>query len=93
MPSILREEVRNAIERMKMTADILRLRGEDTIEILTKLFNKIMEMEEIPNQWNEAKVIILHKKGNMKDIKNYRPISLLPHLYKIFTRVILARVA
>jgi len=101
VPPILKEEVRNAIDQMKkgkapgednLTADILRLGGEDTIEILTKLFNKIMELEEIPTQWNEAKVIILYKKGDMKDIKNYRPISLLPHLYKVFSRVILARV-
>ena len=70
MSPIIREEVRNAVERMKkakhedqLTANILRLGREETIGILTKLFNKIMEIEEIPNQWNEVKIIILHKKG------------------------------
>ena len=51
-----------------------------------------MQLEKVPTQWNESKVIILFKKGDMKDIKNYRPISLLPHMYKVFTRIILARV-
>ena len=101
VPPIMKEEVRHALNRMKkdkapgedqLTADILKLGGEETIEILTKLFNKIVQLEKIPTQWNEAKVIILHKKGDMKDIKNYWPISLLPHLYKVFTRVILARI-
>ena len=33
-------------------------------------------------------MIILHKKGERRDIKNYRPVSLLPHTYKLFTRAI-----
>ncbi len=63
-------------------------------EMITTLFNKILDMEEIPTQWNEAKVIILFKKGDVKDIKNYIAIkfSLLTHMYKVFTRVLLARI-
>ena len=100
VPPIMEDEVQKAVERTKkgkapgedqLTADILKLGGQATIKILTKLFNKIMELEQVPTQWNESKVIILFKKGDTKDIKNYRPISLLPHMYKVFTRIILAR--
>ena len=35
-----------------------------------------------------AKIIPLYKKGNIYSITNYRPISLLPTLSKVFERVI-----
>ena len=63
----------------KITTDVLTLGGEGVIAILTKLFNRIVEEEQIPTQWNESKIVILFKKGDPKKIKNYRKISLLPH--------------
>ena len=33
-------------------------------------------------------MIILHKKRDMKDIENYRPVSLHSHMYKLFTWII-----
>ena len=59
---------------------------------LTNIFNNILKTKQIPDSWHEAKIVILFKKGDPKDIKNYRPISLLSHSYKIFTRLLQTRI-
>ena len=41
-----------------------------------------------PDDLKIAKIIPLYKKGDINSITNYRPISLLPSLSKIFERVI-----
>ena len=51
-------------------------------------FNQTLETKKIPAEWKEAKMIILHRKGETRDIKNYRPISLLSHMYKLFTWIL-----
>ena len=42
----------------------------------------------VPEEWNEAIIILLYKKGDLKNISNYRPIILLNNIYKLFTKVI-----
>ena len=44
-----------------------------------------------PKKCKEANVVIFFKKGNRKDIKNYRPICLLSNMYKQFTKIITTR--
>jgi len=46
---------------------------------------------KVPDSWYNAVVILLHKKGDKEDIRNYRPISLLPVMYNIFTRILTNR--
>ena len=75
----------------EITSDVFLLGGEATITYLTKVYNEILQTKEVPPSWNEAKIIILFKKGDPGDIKNYRPISLLAHSYKLFTRLLQKR--
>nr|BDU78963.1 hypothetical protein 2 [Bombyx mori] len=60
---------------------------------LAKLFNSILQHSVTPTQWSEANIILLYKKGDPKNIGNYRPISLLPSLYKLFSTVIKTRIS
>ena len=58
------------------------------LPILLSLFNKIFENGTFPNDWSEGYIIPLHKKGSRSEAENYRGITLLSSLGKLFTRVI-----
>ena len=75
-----------------ITSDIIKLVGPIVLTYLTNIFNNILKTKQIPDSWHEAKIVILFKKGDPKDIKNYRPISLLSHSYKLFTRLLQSRI-
>ena len=55
---------------------------------LTLIINQMLESGIFPDSLKIAKIIPLYKKGNINSITNYRPISLLPTLSKVFERVI-----
>ena len=100
IPEFTEEEVERAIKRMKkhkaqgvdgITSDLINLEGPIVPTYLTNIFNNILKTKQIPDSWHEA-IVILFKKGDPKDIKNYRPISLLSHSYNIFTRLLQTRI-
>ena len=55
---------------------------------LCNLFNKVYATGHFPETWSEGYVIPLHKKGSINDVENYRGITLLSNLGKLFTRVL-----
>ena len=58
------------------------------VPILCNLFNKIFETGIFPQEWSEGCIIPLHKKGPLNDVENYRGITLLSALGKLFTRML-----
>ena len=75
-----------------ITSDIIKLGGPIVLTCLTNTFKNIPKTKQIPDSWHEAKIVILFKKGDHIDIKNYKPIILLSHSYKIFTRLLQTRI-
>lgn len=58
-----------------------------------KLFNMILLSTETPSQWSQSDIILIYKKGDPSNISNYRPISLMPSTYKLFSKCILKRIS
>jgi len=59
---------------------------------LVDLYNLVIRDENIPKNWDLSEIIILHKKGERSEVKNYRPISLGPTVAKIFSKIIVNRI-
>ena len=55
---------------------------------LSLIFKLIYSIGSIPTQWKPSNVVPIHKNGDDKDVKNYRPISLLCIVSKIFERIV-----
>lgn len=100
LPEITTVEITHALKQMKnrkapgedqITSEMLKAGGRTLLEALRILTNKCMFEGKIPKKWKNAEVIILHKKGDTTNIENYRPISLLSHLYKLMMRIITNR--
>ena len=66
---------------LKIGADILAYP-------LTDLFNYCISFGIFPQQLKIAKVIPIHESGPLDNVGNYRPISLLTSLSKIFERLL-----
>ena len=59
--------------------------------LLTHAISKSLEQGLVPDGIKIAKVVPLHKSGSKIDIKNYRPISLLPTFSKIYEKIMQSR--
>ena len=61
-------------------------------QFLPKLFSAILEQGVFPEQWSTALIVLIHKKGNKNELSNYRGISLLCILSKLFCSIINQRI-
>ena len=102
VPPILTSEVDNAITQLRnnrapgddgLVNECLKWGKEELTTNITDLFNKILTTEKIPEQWQTSTITLIHKKGNRNDLNNYRPISLLSTMYKLFTKILTNRIS
>ena len=59
----------------------------DIIQPLTHIINRSLNTGIVPDQLKIAKVIPVFKSSDMDQLKNYRPISLLPAFSKILEKI------
>ena len=55
---------------------------------LCDLFNFSLRRGQFPNSWIEANITPIQKKDDPFDVSNYRPISLLNTIGKVFEKIV-----
>ncbi|GFT76708.1 retrovirus-related Pol polyprotein from type-2 retrotransposable element R2DM [Trichonephila clavipes] len=54
--------------------------------VLTRIFDVCIKLADIPSAWKSSRTILIHKKGDVSKLENWRPISLSNTVYKLFTK-------
>ena len=67
--------------------EMFKAGGRVLAGLLLKLFSFVNESEQVPSEWMKANVANLHKDGDACDPSNYRGISLISCLGKIYLSI------
>ncbi len=54
---------------------------------LKRIINFSIQSGRFPEEWKKAKIVPIFKKGERRELGNYRPVSLLPVLSKVMEKV------
>ena len=71
---------------------IIKLTKKEILIPITNCINKCISIKSFPDELKVADVIPVFKKEDPSNKANYRPISLLPIISKIFERVLFVQI-
>ena len=97
VPDITPQEICEALKNMKkgqvpgpgnISVELLKKVPDILMEMLVYIFNRFLHGEKPPTEWKEAIISSIYKKGNRSDCKNYRGISVISTLARLYGRVL-----
>jgi hypothetical protein len=78
----------------QIPSELIQAGGEILRSKIHKLINSIWNKEELPDQWKESIIVLVHKKvGKKTDASNYCGISLLSTSFKMLSNIVLSRLS
>ena len=72
----------------KISAKLLKLVAPAIVDSLCRIFKQAVETGVFPSEWNNAKVLPHFEKYAKFDPNNYRPISNLPVIARVYEKII-----
>ena len=98
----IEKELRRAIFSQKdnkapgidcISAEILKSSFDFISEFSLNLYNRMFTSGEYPRSWGEGIITPIFKKGDVNDVSNYRGITLINVLAKVYSQLLLNRVS
>jgi len=72
--------------------ELIKYGGNKLLNKMYELVRQIWEEERIPEEWEEAIIVPIHKRGDKDRCENYRGIALGNAAYKILLNIILGNI-
>jgi len=95
------KEIKTLISKLKnnkacgtdnIYAELIKNAPEEMFHLITNFFNLILNTGDVPEIWTHGIIAPIHKKGARSDPNNYRGITLLCVMGKLFTAVLNSRI-
>lgn len=96
------DEIRSQLKRMRprkaaddhgIIAEFLSKGSDLLMQMIADMFTSIMKPRTaVPDYWKVSSIRVLFKKGDERLPENYRPICIIPIMYKLFSRVLCGRI-
>ena len=75
-----------------IVAEMIKEGGPKVREVLLDLYNEVLQKNaKPPTSWREVAIKVLYKSGDPQQPQNYRPIAIIPILYKLFSKLLYNR--
>ena len=80
------DEIRKAMSRQKnekapgedeITEEMMKAAGEANLQWLQKMFDKIIDCDQVPDVWRRGSIYRLTKKGDLENCDNWRGVTLI----------------
>ena len=97
LDSEITDEINKAIDQLKLNKaagldlilnEFIIYGKNQLLPLLLRLFNVMFLKGYFPESWSEGLILPLHKKGSVYSVENYRGITLLSVISKLFTRIL-----
>jgi hypothetical protein len=75
-----------------LTIELYKLAPDQLPAMLARLFDHLLDLDAMPAEFVKGMAVLLYKKGDAADVRNYCPITLLNADYKLMTKILSRRI-
>ena len=76
---------------MKIPAELFKSLKEDAIKVLHSLCQEIWKTQQWSQDWKRSGLILIPKKGSIKECANHLTIALISHASKVMLKILHSR--